>query len=59
MQQPLQKRLQYETLVLPIQRDSNNIPIIDETNKFHKNGYIPDWKYMEEYIKSLPYGDLI
>ena len=54
-----QKRLKYETLVLPIQRDSNNVPIIDKTNKFHKNGYIPDWEYMEKYIKSLPYGDLI
>lgn len=19
--------------------------------------YIPDWKYMENYIKALPYGD--
>ena len=21
--------------------------------------YEPNWKYMEDYIKSLPYGDLI
>ena len=24
-----------------------------------KNKYEPDWQYMENYIKSLPYGDLI
>ena len=22
------------------------------------NGYVPDWKYMENYIKNLPYGDI-
>mgnify|MGYP004677470091 FL=1 len=24
-----------------------------------KNEYEPDWQYMEDYIKSLPYGDVI
>lgn len=24
-----------------------------------KDGKEPDWEYMEEYIKSLPYGDTI
>ena len=28
--------------------------------KLNKNGeYIPDFEYMENYIKSLPYGDII
>jgi putative type II site-specific deoxyribonuclease len=53
------KRLKYQTLLLPIQTDLEGIPIIDKKNKFHKKGYIPDWEYMETYIKSLPYGDLI
>ena len=53
------KRLKYQTLLLPIQTDLKGIPIIDKKNKFHKKGYIPDWEYMETYIKSLPYGDLI
>lgn len=48
-----QKRLQFETLLLPIQRDENNIPIIDKTKKFHKEGYIPDWEYMQNYVKPI------
>ena len=24
-----------------------------------KGNYEPDWQYMESYIKSLPYGDLL
>lgn len=33
--------------------------IIDTKRQYSKNGYIPDWKYMENYILSLPYGDRI
>lgn len=42
---------------LPIRRSENGIPIIDETHKYSKEGYIPDWKFMEHYIKNLSYGD--
>ena len=34
-------------------------PLLDETHKYSDEGYIPDWDYMEKYIKSLPYGDRI
>lgn len=44
---------------LPIKRDANGSPIIDECRRFSPNGYIPDWQFMEDYIKSLPYGDRI
>lgn len=44
---------------LPILRDCNGNPIIDTKRQYSKNGYIPDWKYMENYILSLPYGDRI
>lgn len=30
-----------------------------KTYKFSKNGYVPDFEFMENYIKSLPYGDKI
>lgn len=43
---------------LPIQK-SDNHPIIDETCKFSDEGYIPDWEWMGNYIKSLPYSDRI
>lgn len=42
---------------LPIQRNANGEPIIDTTKKYSQQGYIPDWIWMENYIKSLPYGD--
>lgn len=42
---------------LPIQRKANGEPIIDDTHKYSPHGYIPDWKWMDHYIKSLPYGD--
>ncbi len=47
-----------EIIILPILQ-KNGIPIIDETYKYSPQGYIPDWDYMERYIKSLPYGDKI
>ena len=42
---------------LPIQRNANGEPIIDDTHKYSPQGYIPDWMWMESYIKTLPYGD--
>ncbi len=46
------------TIKLPIKSDSNGI-VYDETHEFSDAGYIPDWDYMENYIKTLPYGDRI
>ena len=42
---------------LPIQRKTDGTPIIDKTLKYSPKGYIPDWQWMENYIKSLPYGE--
>jgi len=48
----------FDTVIkLPICRDENGNPIIDPKCQYSKKGYIPDFKFMEEYIKSLPYGD--
>lgn len=44
---------------LPIQKDKNKKPKIDKTYKYSNNGYVPDWEFMENYVKSLPYGDKI
>lgn len=43
---------------LPVKADSNGF-VYDETHEFSDAGYIPDWDYMENYIKTLPYGDRI
>lgn len=40
------------TLSLPIQTDSQNNPIIDSAHTYHPQGFIPDWEYMEKYIKA-------
>ena len=44
---------------LPIKRDSNGNPVIDDKLTYSDNGYIPDWQFMEDYINSLPYSDRI
>lgn len=41
------------TFSLPIQTDTNNNPIVDTDHKYHPNGYIPDWDFMEKYIRAI------
>lgn len=40
-------------LKLPIQHNSDGIPVIDADKTYSDEGYIPDWQFMEDYIKSL------
>ncbi len=44
---------------LPIKRNNNGNPIIDDNCTYSDKGYIPDWQFMEDYINSLPYSDRI
>lgn len=44
---------------LPIQRNKQGEPIIDDSHTYSERGYIPDWQFMEDYINSLPYSDRI
>lgn len=46
-------------LKLPIQHHSDGTPVIDPEKKYSKEGYIPDWQFMEDYINTLPYSDKI
>lgn len=55
----LMDRVKETVLKLPICRNNEGFPIIDETKRFSDEGYTPDWRFMESYIKSLPYGDRI
>jgi restriction endonuclease S subunit len=45
----------YSSLVikLPVLKDHEGNVIIDRKKKFPKNGYIPDWGYMESYVNSI------
>lgn len=42
---------------LPIQYNLDGTPVIDSSYRFSEEGYVPDWNFMENYMKSLPYGD--
>ena len=38
---------------LPVKHNSDGSVFIDKTHKYSDEGYVPDWKFMENYIKSL------
>ena len=47
------EKIKNELIKLPILLDSNSNPIIDDKKLYSEEGYIPDWKFMENYIKDL------
>ena len=50
----------FDTVIkLPILRDNFGNPIIDKNKTYSDKGFIPDFKYMEEYISNLAYGELL
>ncbi len=55
---PLSKEKMNQRIIkLPIQRREDGSPVIDINYQYSDEGYVPDWQFMEDYIKSLPYGD--
>lgn len=53
------KKLGETIIKLPVKYNSDGSLIVDKTYQYSDKGYIPDWQFMERYIKSLPYGDRI
>lgn len=53
------KKFGKSTIKLPIKHNQDGTPFIDKSKKYSDEGYVPDWEFMENYIKSLPYGDRI
>lgn len=45
-------KIQDLPLCLPIQTDDSGKPVIDAGKTYSPDGYIPDWEYMEKYIKA-------
>lgn len=45
-------KIQNLPLCLPIQTDDSGEPVIDAGKTYNPKGYIPDWEYMERYIKA-------
>lgn len=46
------------TIKLPIKKNGENI-LIDTSKEFSDKGYVPDWEWIDEYMKNLPYSDRI
>ena len=44
------------TIKLPIKMDELKFAY-DENKTYSDDGYIPDWEWMENYVKKLPYAD--
>jgi hypothetical protein len=47
----------YHTEIGYESRDKKGLLVIDNDLTYCKDDCIPDWDFMENYIKSLPYGD--
>ena len=52
-------RLKGTKILLPVKCDISGKPLFDENKTYSDEGYIPDWQFMEDYIKLLPYSDRI
>ncbi len=47
------------SIKLPIRFNQDGTIFINDKQNYSVDGYVPDWEFMESYIKSLPYGDRI
>lgn len=45
-------------ICLPIQHNSDGLIFIDDTKTYSDEGYVPDWQFMENYMKSLHHKPL-
>lgn len=46
-------KIKKDKIGLPIQLSPDNTPVLDPTRQYHPDGYIPDWEYMEKYIRAI------
>lgn len=46
------------TIKLPVKCDETGF-VFDEKKEFSDEGFIPDWKWIEKYMKTLPYSDRV
>lgn len=53
----LMDRISDTVIKLPVIYNTDGTLFIDAKKRYSEEGYVPDWKFMENYIKSLPYGD--
>lgn len=51
------ERIERESIKLPVIHNDDGTIYIDEEKKYSLQGYVPDWSFMEKYMKALAYGD--
>ncbi len=51
------KTLHDLVISLPVRHNADGKPYIDAGHTYSDKGYVPDWDFMDNYMKSLPYGD--
>ena len=49
------KKAKNIVIKLPVKCNPDNTLFIDKNKTYSSNGYVPDWQFMEDYIKSLHY----
>lgn len=52
-------KYQNDIIKLPVKFSKSGELLFDDTYEYSKKGYIPDFEFMEEYIKTLKYSDRI
>ena len=51
----LMERVNNTLLRLPVKRNTNGTPYFDDTFHYSDEGFVPDWQFIENYMKSLHY----
>ena len=51
-------RIQETRIKLPVQHNQDGTPYIEPDCTYSEEGYVPDWQFMEDYIKSLHHKPL-
>ena len=52
------KKFGKSAIKLPIQHNPDATPYIDPNHTYSEDGYVPDWQFMEDYMKSLHHKPL-
>ena len=46
------------TIYLPAKHNADGTFFVDESRKYSEEGFVPDWQFMEKYVKSLQHKPL-
>ena len=52
------ENMRVSDICLPVQHNADGSLVVDSTCEWSDEGYVPDWQFMEDYIKSLHHKPL-